>query len=78
MKPTKPTLSSPSLIASAVGLAFASLATPVLADADVQGRITDNRSNLLQGAEVIIPELKLRRTTTADGRFWFNQLPSGT
>ena len=78
MKPTKHTLSSPSLIACAVGLAFASMAAPVLADADVQGRITDNRSNLLQGAEVIIPELKLRRTTTADGRFLFNQLPSGT
>ena len=49
-----------------------------MADADVQGRITDNRSNLLTGAEVSIPELKLRRTTSADGRFQFNQLPSGT
>ncbi|HEY0921189.1 TonB-dependent receptor [Rheinheimera pacifica] len=66
------------LLACAVSLAFASLAAPVMADADVQGRITDNRSNLLTGAEVSIPELKLRRTTAADGRFHFNQLPAGT
>lgn len=78
MKPTKPKLFSPSVVACAVSLAFASLSAPALADADVQGRITDNRSNLLQGAEVSIPELKLRRTTTADGRFLFNQMPSGT
>ena len=78
MKPTKPKLSSPSVVACAVSLVLTSAVLPVLADADVQGRITDNRSNLLQGAEVIIPELKLRRTTTADGRFVFNQLPSGT
>ena len=63
MKPTKPKLSSPSVVACAVSLAFACLAAPApaLADVDVQGRITDNRGNLLQGAEVIIPELKLRR-----------------
>lgn len=67
-----------SVLACAVSLAFAALATPVLADADVQGRITDNRSNLLTGAEVSIAELKLRRTTAADGRFHFNQLPAGT
>lgn len=63
------------LLAWAVSLAFAG---PALADADIQGRITDNRSNLLSGAEVSIPELKLRRTTAADGRFYFAQLPTGT
>lgn len=69
---------SRSALACAISLAFATLAAPVLADADVQGRITDNRSNLLSGAQVSIPELKLSRTTAADGRFQFNQLPSGT
>ncbi|MFT5547938.1 TonB-dependent receptor plug domain-containing protein, partial [Rheinheimera aquimaris] len=68
----------PSLLACAVMLACGASSVPALADADVQGRITDNRSNLLTGAEVSIPELKLRRTTSADGRFQFNQLPSGT
>ncbi|GAB2934927.1 TonB-dependent receptor [Rheinheimera gaetbuli] len=66
------------LLACAVSLAFATLVAPALADADVQGRITDNRNNLLSGAEVSIPELRLRRTTSADGRFHFGQLPSGT
>ena len=37
MKPTKHTLSSPSLIACAVGLAFASLAAPV--DPQVEGSL---------------------------------------
>ena len=68
----------PNQLACAVMLACGVFSVPVLADADVQGRITDNRSNLLTGAEVSIPELKLRRTTSADGRFQFNQLPSGT
>ncbi|MDP2716160.1 TonB-dependent receptor [Rheinheimera sp.] len=69
---------SRSALACAISLAFATLSAPVLADADVQGRITDNRSNLLTGAQVSIPELKLSRTTAADGRFQFNQLPAGT
>lgn len=68
----------PSQIACAIMLACGTLSLPALADADVQGRITDNRSNLLTGAEVSIPELKLRRTTSADGRFQFNDLPQGT
>ena len=75
MKPTNRKNTQRTLLACAVSLAFAN---PVLADADVQGRITDNRNNLLSGAEVSIAELKLSRTTAADGRFQFNQLPSGT
>jgi TonB-dependent receptor len=78
MKPTHHKHTSRSALACAISLAFATLSTQVLADADVQGRITDNRSNLLTGAQVSIPELKLSRTTAADGRFHFNQLPSGT
>ncbi|KUM54536.1 TonB-dependent receptor [Rheinheimera sp. EpRS3] len=78
MKPTHHKHTSRSALACAISLAFATLSTQVLADADVQGRITDNRSNLLTGAQVSIPELKLSRTTAADGRFQFNQLPSGT
>jgi TonB-dependent receptor len=78
MKPTQQKHTSRSALACAISLAFATLSTQVLADADVQGRITDNRSNLLTGAQVSIPELKLSRTTAADGRFQFNQLPSGT
>lgn len=68
----------PNLLACAVTLACSTLSLALLADADVQGRITDNRNSLLTGAEVSIPELKLRRTTGADGSFHFNQLPSGT
>ena len=68
----------PNQIAYAIMLACGTLSLPALADADVQGRITDNRSNLLTGAEVSIPELKLRRTTSADGRFLFNNVPQGT
>lgn len=78
MKPTHQQHTSRSALACAISLAFATLSAPALADADVQGRITDNRSNLLSGAHVSIPELKLSRTTSADGRFQFNQLPSGT
>lgn len=78
MKPNDHKHTARSALACAISLAFATLAIPALADADVQGRITDNRSNLLTGAQVSIPELKLSRTTAADGRFQFNQLPSGT
>ena len=78
MKPTHHKHTSRSTLACAISLAFATLSTQVLADADIQGRITDNRNNLLTGAQVSIPELKLSRTTAADGRFQFNQLPSGT
>lgn len=78
MKATHHKHTSRSALACAISLAFATLSAPVFADADVQGRITDNRSNLLTGAQVSIPELKLSRTTAADGRFQFNQLPSGT
>ncbi|MDX3773680.1 TonB-dependent receptor [Chromatiaceae bacterium AAb-1] len=66
------------LLACAVMLACGAVSTPLMADADVQGRITDNRNNLLSGAEISIPELKLSRTTAADGRFHFGNLPSGT
>ncbi|MBV2129084.1 TonB-dependent receptor [Arsukibacterium indicum] len=78
MKPIYHKNTRRTLLASAISLAFAGLTAPAFADADVQGRITDNRSNLLSGAEVSIPELKLRRTTAADGRFYFSQLPAGT
>ncbi|MDP5192106.1 TonB-dependent receptor plug domain-containing protein, partial [Rheinheimera baltica] len=78
MKSTNHKHNSRSVLACAVSLAFATLSAPILADADVQGRITDNRSNLITGAEVSIPELTLRRITGADGRFQFNQLPKGT
>jgi TonB-dependent receptor len=69
---------SPNLLAFAVTLACSTVSTSLLADADVQGRITDNRNSLLAGAQVSIPELKLRRTTGADGSFHFRQLPAGT
>ncbi|EGM76420.1 TonB-dependent receptor [Rheinheimera sp. A13L] len=68
----------PNLLAFAVTLACSTVSTSLLADADVQGRITDNRNSLLAGAQVSIPELKLRRTTGADGSFHFRQLPAGT
>lgn len=68
----------PNQLAFAVTLACSTISTPLLADADVQGRITDNRNSLLAGAQVSIPELKLRRTTGADGSFHFRQLPAGT
>ena len=68
----------PNLLAFAVTLACSTLSTSLLADADVEGRITDNRNSLLAGAQVSIPELKLRRTTGADGSFHFRQLAAGT
>ncbi|WP_348728727.1 TonB-dependent receptor [Rheinheimera texasensis] len=48
------------------------------ADAALSGRITDNQQRLLPGAEVVIRELKLSRTTAADGRFVFPKLPAGS
>ncbi|WP_333797794.1 TonB-dependent receptor [Rheinheimera sp.] len=53
------------------------LAAPALADAQVSGRIVDSRQQLLAGAEVSIPQLQLKRATTADGRFVFPKLAAG-
>lgn len=55
----------------------ATTAAPAFADAALSGRITDNQQRLLPGAEVVIRELNLSRTTAADGRFVFPQLPAG-
>lgn len=67
----------PTPLACAIALACCAIVPAALADADVQGRILDGRGNLISGAEISIPELKLSRTTEADGRFYFKQLPTG-
>jgi len=64
-------------LAGAVALACCAVAPAAHADADVQGRILDSRGNLISGAEISIPELKLSRSTEADGRFYFKKLPTG-
>lgn len=64
-------------LASAIALACLTMSATAFADADVQGRIVDGRGNLISGAEITIPELKISRTTAADGRFFFKKLPTG-
>ncbi|MBU2224013.1 MAG: TonB-dependent receptor [Gammaproteobacteria bacterium] len=67
------------LATTAIACAWAlGVASPVWADAPVSGRIVDSRQQLLAGAEVSIVELQLKRTTAADGRFVFPQLPAGS
>lgn len=67
-----------SLLAIAVAVACSTFSVTALADAEVQGRITDTHNNLINGAEVSIAELRVRRSTGSDGRFQFPRLPSGT
>lgn len=67
-----------SLLAAAITLACSTLSVSAYADAEVQGRIIDSHNNLVSGAEVSITELRMRRSTGADGRFQFPVLPSGT
>ena len=67
-----------SLLAAAITLACSTLSVTAHADAEVQGRIVDSNNNLVSGAEVSIAELRMRRSTGADGRFQLPMLPSGT
>lgn len=65
-----------SLLSAALALQGSMFSAQVMAG-DVVGTVVDAQGQWVNGAEVIVPALKIRRTTAADGSFYFANLPAG-